>query len=241
MSMHYRYFPRFGSLSSRYAKSSIKEEERRRNTRKPCSIPVDYAVDDHLLKGLIQNLSGGGALLNSGGGHFLVGQEISMSFLLPPSGEHVKSQGKIAWSAKECIGIRFKDMDTEAFNRELVYLKSAHEKAIGWDKETIGTIGKARRKRVRWKPSVSSDVSGYRLYWAVGRQVNYDSRYVELGNITDVTLPDDIPSLIQRIGEIQLGVTAISQAGNESDMTTLSVFIDFRLPEAPRGLEIENI
>ena len=241
MSMHYRYFPRFGSFSSRYAKSLTKEEERRRTTRKPCAIPVNYAVDDHPLKGLIQNLSVGGALLSSSRGHFLIGQEISMSFLLPPSGEHVKSQGKIAWSAKECIGVQFKDMDTEAFNRELALLKSAHEKAIEWDRETIGTVGKARRKKVSWKPSASSDVSGYRLYWAVGKEVNFDSQYVELGNITDVTLPDDIPSLIQQTGAIQLGVTAISQAGNESDMTTLSAFIDFRLPEAPQDLEIENI
>ena len=82
MSMHYRYFPRFGSLSSRYAKSLIKEEERRRNTRKPCAIPVDYAVDDHLLKGLIENLSGGGALLSSGGG---VGAE--------PSGDRARCPG----------------------------------------------------------------------------------------------------------------------------------------------------
>jgi len=239
--MHYRYFPRFRSLSSRYAQSLTKEEERRRSTRKPCAIPVDYAVDDHPLKGLIQNLSGGGALLSGGGGHFLVGQEISMSFLLPPSGEHVKSQGRIAWSAKEFIGIRFKDMDAKTFDRELASLLSAHEIAIGWDKGIIGAVGKARRKRVRWKPSASSDVYGYRLYWAVGREVNYDSQYVELGNITDVTLPDEIPSLIQRIGDIQLGVTAINQAGNESDMTVLSAFIDFRLPEAPKDLEIENI
>jgi hypothetical protein len=202
---------------------------------------VDYAVDDHPLKGLIQNLSGGGALLSSGGGHFLVGQEISMSFLLPPSGEHVKSQGRIAWSAKELIGIRFKDMDTKAFDRELACLLSAHEKAMGWDKGILGAVGKARRKRVRWNPSPSSDVYGYRLYWAVGREVNYDSQYVELGNITDVTLPDEIPSLIQRIGDIQLGVTAINQAGNESDMAILSAFIDFRLPEAPKDLEIENL
>jgi hypothetical protein len=203
---------------------------------------VDYAVDDHPLKGLIQNLSGGGALLSSGGGgHFLIGQEISMSFLLPPSGQHVKSQGKIAWRTQENIGVRFKDMDTKAFDRELISLRSAHEKAVGWDKETVSHMGKARRKKVSWKSSTSTNVSGYRLYWAVGKQVNYDSEYIELGNITDVTLPDDIPSLTQQTGDIQLGVTAISQSGNESDMTILSTFIDFRLPEAPEDLEIENI
>jgi hypothetical protein len=241
MSIHYRYYPRFGSFSDRYANSPIKEEERRRKTRKPCAIPVDYAVDDHPLKGLIQNLSSGGALLSSGGGHFLVGQEISMSFLMPPSGERVKSQGKVAWRDKESIGVRFKDMDSKSFDRDLSYFRSAHEKAVGWNKKTVNPMGKARRKKVSWKPSTSADVSGYRLYWAMEKQVNYDSQYIELGNITDVTLPDDIPSLIQQAGNLQLGVTAISQSGNESDMTTLSAFIDFRLPEAPQELEIENI
>ena len=160
---------------------------------------------------------------------------------MPPSGERVKSQGKIAWSAEESIGVRFKDMDTKAFDRELAYLRSTHEKAIGWNKGNVSPMGKARRKKVSWKPSTSADVSGYRLYWAVGKQVSYDSQYIELGNITDVTLPDDIPSLIQQAGDLQLGVTAISQSGNESDMTTLSAFIDFRPPEAPQDLEIENI
>ncbi len=241
MSVHYRYYPRFGSFSDRYAKSITREEERRRSTRKPCAIPVDYAVDDHPLKGLIQNLSSGGALLSSSGGHFLIGQEISMSFLLPPSGERVRSQGKIAWSGQENIGVRFKDMDTKAFDQELALLRSAHEKAVGWNRETVNPVGKARRKKVSWKPSTSTDVSGYRLYWAMGKQVNYGSQYIELGNITDVTLPDDIPSLIQQAGNLQLGVTAINQSGNESDMTTLSAFVDFRLPEAPQDLEIESL
>lgn len=241
MTMHYRYFPRFGSLSSRYAKSVTQDENRRRHPRRPCTIPVDYAVDDHPLKGLIQNISGGGALLSSGGGHFLIGQEISMSFLLPPSSKHVKSQGKIAWSGRKSVGVRFKDMDTKAFEQELSYLKTAHEKAIGLDKETESTMGKARRKRVNWQPSTSADVSGYRLYWAIWGQVNYDSQYIELGNITEVTLPDDIPSLFQRTGDIQLGVTAMTQAGNESDMTKLNAFIDFRVPEAPHNFEIDNI
>jgi hypothetical protein len=240
MSIHYRYYPRFGSFSTRYAKSPTREEERRRNTRKPCAIPVNYAVDEHPLKGLIQNLSSGGALLSSSGEHFLIGQEVSMSFLLPPSGERFMSQGKIAWSADDSIGVRFKDMDTKAFDRELAYLRSAHEIAVGWNKETVNIMGRAIRKKVSWKPSTSPDVCGYRLYWAMGKQVSYDSKYIELGNITDVTLPDDIPSLIQQAGDLQLGVTAISQSGNESNMTTLSAFIDFRIPESPQDFEIES-
>jgi hypothetical protein len=240
MTTHYRYFPRFGSFSNRYAKSVTRDEERRRHTRKPCTVPVDYAVDDHPLKGLIQNLSAGGALLSSGGGHFLAGQEISMSFLLPETGKPIRNQGRIAWSGQKSLGIRFKDMDTKAFEKELNHLKSAHEKAIDLDKTNVDTAGRARRKKVSWQPSTSPNVSGYRLYWAIGGQVDYDSPYIEVDDTTEVTLPDDIPSLFQQTGDIQLGVTAISQAGNESDMTKLNAFIDFRIPGPPQDFEMKN-
>ena len=240
MNTHYRYFPRFGSFSSRYAKSVTRDEERRRHTRKPCTIPVEYAVDDHPLKGLIQNLSVGGALLSSGGGHFLVGQEVSMSFALPPTGKPVRNQGKIAWSGQKSLGIRFKNMDTKAFKQDLSHLKSAHERAIDLGKTSVSSAGRARRKKISWQPSTSLNVSGYRLYWAIGGQVDYDSPYIEVGDMTEVTLPDDIPSLFQQTGDIQLGVTAISQAGNESDITKLNAFIDFRIPGAPQDFEMKN-
>jgi hypothetical protein len=45
-----------------------------------------------------------------------------------------------------------------------------------------------------------------------------------------VTLPDDIPYFPLVAGEIELGVSGISKAGNESEITKISVSIDFIVP-----------
>jgi hypothetical protein len=59
--------------------------------------------------------------------------------------------------------------------------------------------------------------------------------------VTEVTLPDDVPSFPLIAGEIKLGVTATSEAGNESDMTTLTAFFNFTVPEAPKNIKIEEV
>jgi hypothetical protein len=38
---------------------------------------------------------------------------------------------------------------------------------------------KDRRARVRWKASASPNVVGYKLYWAIGGGVNYESDFAE--------------------------------------------------------------
>jgi polysaccharide deacetylase 2 family uncharacterized protein YibQ len=76
-------------------------------------------------------------------------------------------------------------------------------------------------------------VSGYKLYWAAGQGVDYNCDSAELGNITEIVLPDDIPSFPVVSGDLELGVTAISGAGNESDITKFCVPFDFTALEAP--------
>lgn len=241
MTVHSRYYPRLGSLSSRYVNSMTRDENRRRHARRPCSIPVDYTIDGHPFKGVIEDISDGGVLLTSDGGHFLVGQDISVSFFLPLSGKHIEGHGRIAWCTKKGIGARFNDMDTDGLEQELHDLEAAQKKTGVLDKKIGRIAGRPRRKKVNWQPSASSDVSSYRLYWSIGGQVGYDSDFVDLGNATELSLPDDIPALSQQTGDIQLGVTAVNQAGNESDMTKLNAFVDFRIPETPEDFEIEDI
>jgi len=114
--------------------------------------------------------------------------------------------------------------------------------AIGFDEDyKIISLVSIRKRSVRWNASTAPSVTGYKVYWAVGGGVNYDSDFAEVGNVTKVILPDDIPSFPILAGDIELGVVAVNQIGNESDMAKLSGPFDFSAPDAPTGLTVETV
>jgi len=84
-----------------------------------------------------------------------------------------------------------------------------------------------RRARIHWKPSKSQQVVGYKLYWAVGRNVDYHADFTEIGNVNEVILPDDIPSFSVFPMNTEIGITAVDQNGSESDMTKCTVIFKF--------------
>ena len=100
-------------------------------------------------------------------------------------------------------------------------------------------MGKIRSKVARWQPSETPDVT-YRLYWATCRPVAHNLDYANVGTVTKVTLPDDIPSFPLVAGKIVLGVSAVGPSGNESEITTITADIDFTTPEGPRNLRVED-
>jgi hypothetical protein len=100
--------------------------------------------------------------------------------------------------------------------------------------------GRLGKKRISWEASPTPSVVGYRVYWAVGKRVTYESPFIDVGRSTSVTLPDDIPSFPLIAGPIEIGVTSVSRSGNESDMLVLSALLDFIRPRAPIGLKLEN-
>jgi hypothetical protein len=102
-------------------------------------------------------------------------------------------------------------------------------------------MGKIRKRRIRWEPSPSTEVISYRLYWSEVGAVDYDSHFQEVGNVTQVILPDDVPSFPLNAGEIEIGITAITGTGNESDFVRVSVRFDFTVPGAPKNLIIEDL
>jgi actin-like ATPase involved in cell morphogenesis len=104
----------------------------------------------------------------------------------------------------------------------------------------IRKTGRIRKKRIHWHCSASAEVSNYRLYWSVGEAVGYGSQYVELDNVTEAILPDDIPSFPLVSGTVHLGITALSNEGNESDMTKISTSLDLLAPEAPQRIWLEE-
>jgi hypothetical protein len=99
---------------------------------------------------------------------------------------------------------------------------------------------KPRKKRLSWGSSSSPDVAGYRLYWAVGRGVDYGAEHADIGKVTTILLPDDIASFPHVAGRVELGVTALSEHGNESDMMVVAADLDLRPPAPPKDLRLEN-
>lgn len=93
---------------------------------------------------------------------------------------------------------------------------------------------KDRRARVHWKASASPNVVGYKLYWAIGGGVNYESDFAEIGNVTEVILPDDVPSFSVFPINIEIGVTAVNEIRRESDMAKYTVIFKFTPPDPTR-------
>lgn len=102
-------------------------------------------------------------------------------------------------------------------------------------------MAKMKRRRLSWKASESPQVVGYKLYWSEGGDVTYDSKSIKLGNVTAVILPDQVASFKPGNGPLEIGLTAVDELGNESDMITVSAPYQFSVPEAPGGLKIENV
>ena len=99
-------------------------------------------------------------------------------------------------------------------------------------------MGKIRKRTVRWE--ASADAKKYRLYWSTQGPVGYDSEFFEVENKTTVILPDEVPSFPRMAGEIELGITAVNAAGNESDITVARVYVDLTVPEAPKAVTVED-
>jgi hypothetical protein len=101
-------------------------------------------------------------------------------------------------------------------------------------------LGRIKKKRIQWQPPFGSHLFRYRLYWAQGDDLSYASDHADLGPRSEVLLPDEVPSFPLTGGEMHLGITAISEAGNESDMTKTVAYLDFIVPDAPLDLVIED-
>jgi hypothetical protein len=164
----------------------------------------------------VRDISAGGLLIETGG-RFAIGQEVSLTFMEPSFRKQTKVMAQIAWIGSRRIGLRFNVSDKE-----------------------VKRVGKIKRKRLIWDRSMSDKVSRYRVYWSKDGAIDYGSQYVELGNVAEVTLPDDIPSFPLAAGEIELGVSAVSEVGNESEITKVKVFVDFVVPEAPKNIRLED-
>ena len=214
-------------------------EERRKHARKPFFMAVDYATKDRTYKDFIQDISTGGVFIETRM-PLHAGQKLAMSFPLPNCKKHVKITGKIVRTNVQGIGVKFLLMEQIGKKFDLHELETTHQDSIVTTKEEK-KMARVRKRKVSWNPSNASGVTGYKLYWAVGKEVNYDCDFAELGDVTEIILPDGVPSFPIVAGDMELGVVAVDHIGNESDMTKLSAPFDFTAPEAPTGLAVETI
>jgi len=89
-------------------------------------------------------------------------------------------------------------------------------------------------------PEVNApDLVGYKLYFQeTPAPVSYNSQFIDLGKNNSVNI-NTLDPLKNVDGVFNLGVTAVDDAGNESDMTTVSgVPLDFIAPDAPGPIQI---
>jgi hypothetical protein len=200
---------------------------------------IDYSIRNRTYKDFIQNISTGGVFIETrltpG-----AGQKVAMSFPLPNSQQHVKIAGEIVRTSLQGIGVKFILMGQIDTKLNLHGLEAGNQNFFSTIKEEK-KMARIRKRKVSWNTSNGLGVVGYKLYWAVGKEVNYDSDFAEVGNVTEVILPDDIPSFPIVAGDIELGIVAVDHIGNESDMTKLSAPFDFTAPDPPTGLAVETI
>ncbi len=97
-------------------------------------------------------------------------------------------------------------------------------------------MARIRRTKLSWKPSGSELVVSYRLYWSKGQAVSYDANFFELGNVNEVYLPDVLKHIPKYGVSIFLGISAVDQYGNESDITPLNAPYRPIVPAAPKQL-----
>lgn len=102
-------------------------------------------------------------------------------------------------------------------------------------------MAKIKKRKLCWKPSASSQVVGYKLYWSENNVLDYSSNCEMLGNVTEIILPDSVASFKPKAGPITFGVTAVDELGNESDMVLLAAPYQFNVPKAPDDLHLQTL
>jgi hypothetical protein len=79
---------------------------RRKDSRKSCSIPVDYAMGERSFKGFIKNMSAGGVFIETRR-PVSVGQEISMTLIPSKLDKPINVKGEIFWANVVGVGVKF--------------------------------------------------------------------------------------------------------------------------------------
>lgn len=105
-------------------------------------------------------------------------------------------------------------------------------------------MAKIVKRTIGWGASTAPDIQGYKIYWSVGvgEAVDYTSAFADVGNVTSVVIPDDVPTFPIVDDMVTIGVAAYDDVGNESDMTVVTdIPFDFTAPDAPTNVVVGTI
>jgi len=211
--------------------------EKRRFQRTDCFLGIACSVKGCGFRDTLRNISqGGGYLLTTRS--FSAGEEISLE--LPTRNHGEKVVGDVVWVGPEGIGLKFR-APGGALMQKLVPGQESQNKELNIAKKETRQMGKIKQKKLRWEAAAGEEPAKYRLYWSDSGTLDYTSSFAEVGAVTQVILPDDIPSFPRIAGKFELGIAAVNQTGNESDITKISAYFDFTVPEAPKSLVVEDL
>jgi hypothetical protein len=105
----------------------------------------------------------------------------------------------------------------------------------------VPVIAKYRSQSLRWKLVDSDEVAGYKIYWAKGDKVTYDSPSVYVEDLDEIVIPDALEGFVPEPGIFMFGITAIDKWANESDLTLLKEPLKFSAPAAPANLWVQPL
>jgi Tfp pilus assembly protein PilZ len=91
-------------------------KKQRKHERKPFFTTLDYSTESRPYRDFIKDISVGGLFIETGTS-FSVGEEISMTLLLPQYEKKIKIQGEIVRIEEQGIGVKFK---TSQVQKEII-------------------------------------------------------------------------------------------------------------------------
>ena len=104
-------------------------------------------------------------------------------------------------------------------------------------------MAKIIRKRIFWTPGVGPDVVAHRVYVAKEEEVlDYSSPHIEVPMPNaECFAPDDFPQdIFDEDVNYRVGISAVDDVGNESDIGEIAVPFDFLAPMTPTGIGVED-
>jgi PilZ domain len=213
-------------------------KERRRHRRRACLIPVEGAGQAQPYKDFILDISSAGVFIETRRPVHR-DQEIEMTFLHPVSLQDISVVGRVVWVSERGFGMRFKRL-AHKDERETLGESEKGQKKLLQDVKEEKKVGKIRQKKIRWEASPTPGIHTYKFYWSTDGVLDYNSPSLELVRSNEIILPEGAPSFPLVKGTVTLGISAVNDAGNESDITEMTAEFNFAVPDAPRNLKIED-